>query len=845
MYHRLPQLMIAAMEGIVLFLVAFSAWPFGSVHAYFQWILLVAVALLLGLWAARAILTGRVLWVRCPVVIGLAALCALAMVQLVPLDRDHVEMLSPRTAELQDFLLPTAAECKSAGLHEVGAEQRTLSLDAAATRGCLLQLIAVLALYAVVRNNLRDPGSFYRLAWLCAANGVALALVGMSQLASSPPNVVFWSFPTRGQVFGPFICRNHFAYYANLCLGLTAGLLLGTRYFLAGPRGAAAGVSQRTAWRYLFRDSRVLWLAVGLAILLAGLVASLSRGGVLGIVVGAGVAGMLMFARPTAPRWTMAAGVLMLAALLVGWLGMDRVTRRWDEVWQDNFGAEARTAVWLRTFPLVARFPILGSGLGTFGLVEPPTRPPNDSATLVHDHAHNDFLELWIEGGTGQLLVVLIVIALVTRQGMHAYFRHSSNAMGRLALGGLAGCIAVTVQSFVDFGLRVPAVAVLAAVVAAMLSNLAELSPAEAVAEPGPEPPPRQTLLAFCEAGALMAVALFLVSAGHRAEQVERFRLAALTAPRDRALAYLQTAVRLAPDRADLHLAVADALVRDAGDTARCRQVLAGLAVAPASGWPMAATAGNLADRMAVWTLPLSSTAWAARQHAILAQAQSPLSFDAHEKAFHLERLAHGDEGSGRALARLRFLGPSDPAAWFLSGQRALRGGDRDVACAYWRHALLASDRYLPEITGAVPSHLSPEQLLEQVLPPKPMMIVSAIKALAPGTLTADDEERFHRTALAVLARQGEPRSGTDEMLAARIHDRLGETAAARAAYQAALVLNPRSSSWRMEFCQFLHRTNHHAEARVELLVLMDQEPANRAAQQLYDQVVRSVAETN
>jgi O-antigen ligase len=236
----------------------------------------------------------------------------------------------------------------------------------------------------------------------------------------------------------------------------------------------------------LFRDPRVLWLGVCLAILLAGLLVCLSRGGVLGLLAGGAVAAALILKRSESPSWMIGVGVVALAGLLVLWLGLDRVSRRWEGVWHDNVGPEARATVWLRTLPLVTRFPVCGTGLGTFGLVEPQMRRPGDPANILHDHAHNDFLELWIEGGAAQLLVALLVIALVMRQGVLAFARHGSSGIGRLALGGLAGFIAVVVQSFVDFGLHIPAVAVLAAVVAAMLANLAEAPLSAALAEDAP-----------------------------------------------------------------------------------------------------------------------------------------------------------------------------------------------------------------------------------------------------------------------------------------------------------------------------------------------------------------------
>ena len=50
-------------------------------------------------------------------------------------------------------------------------------------------------------------------------------LLGIAQSLSSPRNVVYWSIATQGAVLGPFICRNHYPFYLNLCIGLAQGLL--------------------------------------------------------------------------------------------------------------------------------------------------------------------------------------------------------------------------------------------------------------------------------------------------------------------------------------------------------------------------------------------------------------------------------------------------------------------------------------------------------------------------------------------------------------------------------------------------------------------------------------------
>lgn len=321
------------------------------------------------------------------------------------------------------------------------------------------------------------------------------------------------------------------------------------------------------------------------------------------------------------------------------------------------------------------------------------------------------------------------------------------------------------------------------------------------------------TVAALLQAGALLAVALWLVSTGRRAEQAERFRLASAVAPVAREVAYLRAAVALAPDRAELHVALADALVRRAAETGQR---------------PMPANDADLRE---------------ARRHCVLAQQQSPLSFDAHERALRLTALAVGKDLPEQGLDRLLRLSPSEPAPWFAAGRLALRRGERAEACRCWRNALMGGSQYLAEIAKTVPDTLSAAEFLEQVLPPNPALIVAALDAVRSGSLTTADERRYLRAALLLLAENAAEWTAEDHLLAARVHVRLDEVAAAQQEYQAALAQRPRSGDWRLEFCGFLHRAGLYTDARRELLLLMQQEPGNQAARGLYHQVLRDVAE--
>src|SRR5262249_7231994 len=83
------------------------------------------------------------------------------------------------------------------------------------------------SLFAVVFGAGGAGASLRRLSVAAVANGALLALFALVQFYTSPDNLLYWSYPTLGLGFGPFVYRNSFAFYMNLCVGLGLGLLLG------------------------------------------------------------------------------------------------------------------------------------------------------------------------------------------------------------------------------------------------------------------------------------------------------------------------------------------------------------------------------------------------------------------------------------------------------------------------------------------------------------------------------------------------------------------------------------------------------------------------------------------
>lgn len=144
---------------------------------------------------------------------------------------------------------------------------------------------------------------------------------------------------------------------------------------------------------------------------------------------------------------------------------------------------------------------------------------------MVWDHAHNDYLEALLEGGILQFALVVAAVAFVFILAVRARGWTRDPRRQATILGGLAGFTTVVVHSTFDFGMHIPAIAVLATVLAAMLAGLGGLSRQ-------PDAPPGQGVFIFRLNGAapwlatavLGLLALVLVGMGRRADLVDRSR---------------------------------------------------------------------------------------------------------------------------------------------------------------------------------------------------------------------------------------------------------------------------------------------------------------------------------
>jgi O-antigen ligase/tetratricopeptide (TPR) repeat protein len=858
-----------AIEAGVLALVGLAPWAFGATPPRFVAYVEAGVAALTALGALRVVLEPERNWPKCPVAACLALLIVVGVCQRVPLSRSHLRRVSPVTARYYDRLLPAQPEVLPSGEPRdalIPPAGSTVSVYPGATRRELGRLLAALLLFVVVRANVAPAAGLWRLSLVAVANGSLLALFGLVQAFSSDPHSVYWIYPTGGTPFGPFINKNHFAFYVNVCVGLGVGLLLGR---LAGRDAAVesdplapeeatrphrrghvrGGVTRPHRASTPWLDPASVGLTFALGLMITSVLFSLSRGGFLALV-GGFLFGFLVWL-PRLHRSPAGAGVLLalgVSLALVGWFGHEQVAARLATLRGGEALRDRRLAIWTRALPLVRAFPLWGTGYGTYEFVDTLHRSDAVDAGMIVDHAHNDFLELLVEGGLAGLVPGVTAVTLVFLLGLRAARRPGTRTDGALLAGALVALAAVTVHSFTDFSMHIPSCAVLVVVLAALLCGQAcEGEAGEAPA--GGRRPGTATRTALLRrgvatalgAGLMLALGLVLAHEAWRADRAQGLQVMASDLDRsgdpgrlERKVDHLEAAARWIPEDARLrselvqaHLNAFEQQVYELGQSEKASD----------SGPPGLDLPGRGAAVEGMKRRHVIPALW----HLLRSRDLCPLTAEVHmEIADHMSDLA-ASEPRAAYLERAELLAPDDPDLWFDCGVYALKDGRPDLARASWRRSLELSDHHLKEVLEKSLAQFGPLETVRTVLPDRPRLLLKAALELYPKP--GEGRRPFLETALTLVKARPDPAGAEDLHLEASIQRALGRPAEALTAYRAALDREPLRSDWRYEHAELLYEQGRFEDASQELLKVSMLQPGNVPARALMDAVKGKLAE--
>ena len=311
--------------------------------------------------------------------------------------------------------------------------------------------------------------------------GIVGAFLGLTQVAQGPASPLrFFAFTNENEAVGFFANRNHFA-------ALLYVLLL---YSAAWATDVALAVGNLSNRRSL-EASSILALTASFLILIVVIAAesiSRSRAG-LGLMI---VAMFGSFALPLATRRGPAgAGTvkvisvsMIVAMLLVIQFALYRILDRFSI---DPL-TDARPTFVRNTIKAAMAYMPFGSGFGTFVSVYPTFERPQDTiATVYANHAHNDLVEVWLEGGAVAIILMTAFVAWLALRFRQFWWQPPTNVrlidilLARAATLAIALVIA---HSLVDYPLRTDAMMAVLAFSCALLIEPVRAAETATVAAP-------------------------------------------------------------------------------------------------------------------------------------------------------------------------------------------------------------------------------------------------------------------------------------------------------------------------------------------------------------------------
>jgi O-antigen ligase len=380
-------------------LVVFAVLAHGGVEEWAHAVLETGAALLFVLWAIQACLNQENQLVIPPLLLPLVGLLFVAVVQLT--------------------------------LHRTASSHNT-SVD-------FQLLLADILILFLAAQSFRTLSDFRGFVWFIMAFGFLVAIFGILQHLTFNGKL-YWFREMRfgGIPFGPYVNRNHFAGFAELVIPVSlVPLVLG-------------------------KVRRERWFIVGLfaVVPLGALFFSASRGGIVSFAVELGVIAIWLVSRRIAGRQLLsAAAILLLAFLMVSWLGVREALERFSSMQSLEVTRGKRTSMAADTWHIFLDHPLLGTGLGTLQDVFPPYETLYDGKVV--NHSHNDYLEALAETGLAGGVFCVWFLGGLFFESLRRLSRDAGAFASTVQLSGLVACTGFLTHSLVDFNLHIPGNALL------------------------------------------------------------------------------------------------------------------------------------------------------------------------------------------------------------------------------------------------------------------------------------------------------------------------------------------------------------------------------------------------
>lgn len=327
------------------------------------------------------------------------------------------------------------------------------------------RVITYAALFFIILDSLNRQEWSQAIVVTVVFVGMAMAMYAVYQYVTGSKWIYHTPQPPMyyGRASGPYVCPNHLAGYLAMVIPLGLSLAVGGRFNVV---------------------TKVL-LGYAALVMMAGVYVTVSRGGWIAAAIGlCAFFGVLIFR----PGFRLAA-IVMLVLLLGagGWFAANSYKmKKRVEVAMQPLGAvhNDRVHVWNVAREIWQESFWTGAGPAHFDLRFRLHRPPLQQLQGRPNRAHNDYLNTLADWGFVGLSIIAAGMAVFWIGALRIWrfvrrgndFGSKQSTRAATVLGASAGLLAILAHSMVDFNMQIPANAILAVTLLAVVTGHARFA---------------------------------------------------------------------------------------------------------------------------------------------------------------------------------------------------------------------------------------------------------------------------------------------------------------------------------------------------------------------------------
>jgi O-antigen ligase len=357
-------------------------------------------------------------------------ICAL---QIIPLPSMLVALLSPSSFEL--FL-------------SVAADRYFLSVDPAQSALSFIKTLSFFCLFICVLALVKSERQIRFLLFTLMIAGTLQALYGSIEVLLGSNYSLVFDLPVTTIATGTFQYENHYSNFLMLSLAAAIGLVVSS--FEKSAASASSDKHQNIMDKLLYSKTLT---RLCISIMIIGLVMSRSKMGnaafFVGIAIVAAIAYVLIKNRSKGITMLLVSAFIINLFIVSAYFGIGRVNERLQ---QSSTTQETRNYIVSDSYPMIADFPLFGSGAGSFNSTFPSYHKSETS--INYHHLQNDYLQFIIEYGVVGSFMLLALVLLCVYKSMRAMLRRRNSIFKGAAFACLMAFFGMGMHMFVNFPLQ-------------------------------------------------------------------------------------------------------------------------------------------------------------------------------------------------------------------------------------------------------------------------------------------------------------------------------------------------------------------------------------------------------